>query len=171
MYVPNVLDYASSHKVTHYIRPWSRGEASEISRANARNGAQCFTGDGEVNGTAIEMSRTPTLHRGTSQPMNWPRAVDRDFHHLTGMDVDLDEAARLAIRESVAFLQERAGFSVGDAYALCSLAVDFRIAEAVNHVKVVYGTIPKREGKKADHGRLIGRSMTAATTRRARHAL
>jgi acetamidase/formamidase len=118
-------------------------------------GAQFFTGDGhglqgdgEVNGTAIEISLTPTLqfivHRGTGQRMNWPRAEDRDCHYVMGMDVDLDEAARLAIRESVAFLQERAGLSAGDAYALCSLSVDFRIAEAVNHVKVVYGAIPKR---------------------------
>jgi acetamidase/formamidase len=61
-----------------------------------------------------------------------------------GMDTDLDEAARLAIRESVAFLVDRARLSTAEAYALTSLAVDFRIGEAVNHVKLVYGAIPKR---------------------------
>jgi len=119
-----------------------------------QEGAQFFTGDGhglqgdgEVNGTAIEISLTPTLqfilHRGAGRDMRWPRAEDAACHYVTGMDTDLDEAARLAIRESVAFLQERAGLSAADAYALSSLAVDFRIGEAVNHVKMVYGAIPK----------------------------
>jgi acetamidase/formamidase len=120
-----------------------------------QEGAQFFTGDGhglqgdgEVNGTAIEISLTPTLqfyaHPGKGAGLPWPRAEDRDCHYVTGMDVDLDEAGRLAIEHAVAFLCERAGLSVADAYALCSLAVDFRIAENVNHVKVVYGAIPKR---------------------------
>ena len=119
------------------------------------DGAQFFTGDGhglqgdgEINGTAIEISLTPTLqfivHPGAGRAMNWPRAEDRDNHYVMGMDTDLDEAARLAIRESVAFLQAHAGLSAADAYALTSLAVDFRIGEAVNHVKMVYGVIPKR---------------------------
>ena len=118
-------------------------------------GAQFFTGDGhglqgdgEINGTAIEISLTPTLqfivHRGAGRDMKWPRAEDRDHHYVMGMDTDLDEAAHLAILESVAFLQARAGLSAADAYALTSLAVDFRIGEAVNHVKMVYGAIPKR---------------------------
>ena len=118
-------------------------------------GAQFFTGDGhglqgdgEVNGTAIEISLTPTLqfivHPGAGRDMKWPRAEDRECHYVMGMDTDLDEAAHLAIVESVAFLQARAGLSAADAYALTSLAVDFRIGEAVNHVKMVYGAIPKR---------------------------
>jgi acetamidase/formamidase len=76
--------------------------------------------------------------------MNWPRAEDAAHHYVMGMDTDLDEAVRLAIRESVDFLAERAGLTVAQAYALTSLSVDFRIGEAVNHVKMVYGTIPKR---------------------------
>jgi acetamidase/formamidase len=34
--------------------------------------------------------------------------------------------------------------STADAYALASLSVDFRVGEAVNDVKMVYGMIPKR---------------------------
>lgn len=120
-----------------------------------QEGAQFFTGDGhalqgdgEVNGTAIEISLTPTLqfivHPGAGRSMRWPRAEDEDCHYVTAMSTDLDEATRMAIEESVAFLEQRAGLSTAKAYALTSLAVDFRIAEAVNHVKVVYGVIPKR---------------------------
>lgn len=120
-----------------------------------QDGAQFFTGDGhglqgdgEVNGTAIEISLTPTLqfivHPGGARELPWPRAEDRACHYVTGMDVDLDIAARLAVEHSVAFLVARAGLTTAQAYALSSLAVDFRIAENVNHVKVVYGAIPKR---------------------------
>jgi acetamidase/formamidase len=41
-------------------------------------------------------------------------------------------------------MKGRAGLSAAEAYALCSLAVDFRIGEAVNNVLMVYGVIPKR---------------------------
>ncbi|RPI47498.1 MAG: amidase [Betaproteobacteria bacterium] len=120
-----------------------------------QEGAQFFTGDGhalqgdgEVNGTAIEISLTPTLqfivHPGAGREMRWPRAEDASWHYVTAMSTDLDEACSLAVHESVAFLQARAALSAAQAYALTSLSVDFRIAEAVNHVKLVYGAIPKR---------------------------
>ena len=117
-------------------------------------GAQFFTGDGhalqgdgEVNGTAIEISLAPTLqfivHPGAGRSMRWPRAEDAQCHYVMAMSEDLNEATRMAIEEGVAFLEQRAGLTTAKAYALSSLAVDFRIAEAVNGVKVVYGAIPK----------------------------
>lgn len=120
-----------------------------------QEGAQFFTGDGhalqgdgEVNGTAIEISLAPTLqfivHPGAGAAMRWPRAEDADNHYVTAMSPDLNEAMRLAIEESVAFLERHAALTTAKAYALSSLAVDFRVAEAVNHVKVVYGVVPKR---------------------------
>ena len=105
-------------------------------------------GDGEVDGTAIEISLTPTLqlivHKGAVKSMNWPRAEDAANCYSMGMGPTLDEALKNAIREAVDFLKGRAGLSTAEAYALCSLAVDFRIGEAVNNVQLVYGVIPKR---------------------------
>jgi acetamidase/formamidase len=105
-------------------------------------------GDGEVDGTAIEISLTPTLqlivHKGAGGSMSWPRAEDAANHYAMGMGANLDEALKNAIREAVEFLKGRAGLSAAEAYALCSLAVDFRIGEAVNNVLMVYGVIPKR---------------------------
>jgi acetamidase/formamidase len=105
-------------------------------------------GDGEVDGTAIEISLTPTLrlivHPGAGKAMKWPRAEDAANHYPMGMGSSLDEALGNAIREAVEFLKGRAGLSAAEAYALCSLAVDFRIGEAVNNVLMVYGVIPKR---------------------------
>ena len=105
-------------------------------------------GDGEVDGTAIEISLAPTLqlivHEGAGKGMAWPRAEDASNYFSMGMDPDLDLALKQAVREAAGFLQQRAGLSAAEAYALCSLAVDFRIGEAVNNVQMVYGVIPKR---------------------------
>jgi acetamidase/formamidase len=109
-------------------------------------------GDGEVNGTAIEISLTPTLqfivHKGAGTRMKWPRAEDATHYILMGMDADLDAALKNAVQETVDFLQDQAGLSAADAYALASLSVDFRVGEAVNNVKMVYGMIPKKLFKK-----------------------
>ena len=109
------------------------------------HGAQ---GDGEVDGSALEMSLTPTLqlivHKGAGRSMKWPRAEDAAHHYPMGMDADLETAMRHAVQHAVDFLKESAGLSAAEAYALCTLSVDFRVGEAVNIVKMVYGVIPKK---------------------------
>ena len=118
-------------------------------------GAQFLTGDphavqgdGEVNGTAIEASLSATLqfviHKDAGKTMRWPRAEDAANYYTMGMDLNLDVAMREATRETVEFLQQRFGLTPADAYALASIAVDFRIAEAVDSTQVVYGAIPKK---------------------------
>jgi acetamidase/formamidase len=118
-------------------------------------GAQFYTGDphaaqgdGEVNGTAIEASLTATLqfivHKGEGKTMRWPRAEDATHYYAMGMDLNLDIAMRHATRETVEFLRENFALSPADAYALASIAVDFRIGEAVDSVQLVYGAIPKK---------------------------
>ena len=118
-------------------------------------GAQFFTGDshavqgdGEIDGTALEASLTGTfqfiVHKGAGRSMRWPRAEDADHFYTMGLDLDLDRAMKEAAQQTVDFLQERKGLSAADAYALASMAVDFRVAAAVDAVQVIYGAIPKR---------------------------
>jgi acetamidase/formamidase len=76
--------------------------------------------------------------------MRWPRAEDAKNYYSMGMGANLDEALRNAIHETVEFLKGRAELSAAEAYALCSLAVDFRVGEAVNNVLMIYGVVPKR---------------------------
>jgi acetamidase/formamidase len=122
-------------------------------------GAQFFAGDphavqgdGEVNGSAIEASLSATLqfvvHKGAGKNMRWPRAEDATHYYLMGMDLDLDIAMRHATLETVDFLREEFGLSPQDAYSLASLAVDFRVAEAVDSVQMIYGMVPKKLFKK-----------------------
>jgi acetamidase/formamidase len=105
-------------------------------------------GDGEVNGTAIEISLAPTLqfflHKGAGRTMRWPRAADAANHYVMGMDADLDVALQEAVSEAVRFLQREARITAAQAYALASISVDFRIGEAVNATKMIYGVIPRK---------------------------
>jgi acetamidase/formamidase len=115
-------------------------------------GAQFFTGDGhavqgdgEADGGAIETSLRPTLqfilHKG--KHINSPRVETATDYLLTGLDVDIVVATRLALQEAIDFLRNEKGLSTADAYALSSLAVDLGIGEAVDVVNLVYAKIPK----------------------------
>ena len=110
--------------------------------------AHAVQGDGEVNGTAIETLLTPVLqfivHKGAGKAMKWPRAEDAANYYVMGMDVDLNIAMREAAQESVNFLQQQRNLSPADAYALSSIATNFGVSETVNHVRVIYGAIPKK---------------------------
>ncbi len=116
-------------------------------------GGQFFTGDGhavqgdgEVDGGAIEISLKPTLqfivHKG--KPLKQPRVETSTDYLTTGLSTDLSEATRIALQEAVEFLQVEKGMRAADAYALCSLAVDLGIGEAVDIVNLVYAKVPKR---------------------------
>jgi acetamidase/formamidase len=49
-----------------------------------------------------------------------------------GIDADLREGARTAVRNMIAWLVEERGLSREDAYVLCSLAGDLHIHEIVD---------------------------------------
>ena len=119
------------------------------------DGALFYTGDphgvqadGEVDGGALEQSLTAILqfivHKGAGKSMRGPRAEDAANYYTLGLDLDLDTAMKIAVRESVELLQEKAGLTAAEAYSVASLGVDFRVAEAVDSVQVIYGTIPKK---------------------------
>ncbi len=109
-------------------------------------------GDGEVNGTAIEASMTPTLqfilHKGAGKAMTAPWAEDSSNYYILGMDPDLNKALAVSIKNTVKFLGDRYDLSAQDAYSLCSTGIDFGIAEAVDLNLVVYGKVPKSYFKK-----------------------
>jgi acetamidase/formamidase len=61
------------------------------------------------------------------------------YHVCTGVAPDLMEAARQAVRETVAFLGTRYGLDRNEAYAVASVAVDLRIHEVVDAPNWVVG--------------------------------
>jgi acetamidase/formamidase len=60
------------------------------------------------------------------------------------LDLDLNKAMKFAVREAVELLQDKAGLTAAEAYSVASMGVDFRVAEAVDSVRVIYATIPKK---------------------------
>src|SRR5262245_41250293 len=103
-------------------------------------------GNGEVNGTAIETSLTGNfqfiLHKG--KRLEVPRAETKNHYILLGLDVDLNQAMKKAVQETVKFLVEQKGLNRTHAYFLASIGVDFKVAEAVDQVLLIVEMIPKK---------------------------
>jgi len=102
-------------------------------------------GDGEVTGTAVETSLSTTLrvvlHK--KMPMRYAR-IDTATHVITiGLDPDLDEAARIAVREMVEYLMAAKKMTRDEAYVLCSAAVDLRVSQTVDGTKGIHAMLPK----------------------------
>jgi acetamidase/formamidase len=81
------------------------------------------------------------LHK--QKGLAWP-AAETDTHWITmGLDKDLNAAMTLAARNAIKFLASQAKISELDAYALCSIAVSFRVTQVVDIVRGVHALIPK----------------------------
>ncbi|HWK52998.1 MAG TPA: acetamidase/formamidase family protein [Hyphomicrobiales bacterium] len=92
-------------------------------------------GDGEVSLTALETSLEGELEfivRKDMGTLTWPRAETPEAYITMGMDENLEEAARIAVREMIAFLVAEKQLSADDAYMLTSMAVDLRITQLVD---------------------------------------
>jgi acetamidase/formamidase len=102
-------------------------------------------GDGEVSGTAIETSLYGTIEvvLRSDLTLRWPRAETPSHYVSMGLDPDLDEAARMATREMVDFLVTEKGMARGDAYILCSVALDLRVTQLVDGTKGIHGMLAK----------------------------
>ena len=102
-------------------------------------------GDGEVNLTAIETSLTGTFRLDLLKQRFWPlpRAETPTHWIAMGLHESLDEAMRIAVRETIRFLDEAHGLDPADAYALASVAVDFAVTQNVDGVKGIHAMIPK----------------------------
>jgi acetamidase/formamidase len=102
-------------------------------------------GDGEVCVTALEMCLTGTftfiLHKGMALKM--PRAETPTHFISMGLNEDLDQAMKQALREMIAFICGRTNLSREQAYSFCSLAVDFHVTQTVNGEKGVHGMLKK----------------------------
>ena len=116
-------------------------------------GALIFTGDshavqgdGEISLTALEtrmkeMRIQVILHK--QKNFAWPVAETQTHWIVIGLDKDLNLAMTLAARNAIKFLATRADLSELDAYALCSIAVSFRVTQVVDIVRGVHAMIPK----------------------------
>jgi acetamidase/formamidase len=104
--------------------------------------AHAHQGDGEVCGTAVEVAARVRLRIGLERAAAPPAPqieLPREGSHprgartvTTGVGPDLHACARDATRAMIDRLVDGAGLDPADAYALCSIAADLRIAEIVD---------------------------------------
>ncbi|KAF8839226.1 Acetamidase/Formamidase [Paxillus ammoniavirescens] len=104
-------------------------------------------GDGEVCGTAIETPMdvsvrltvrkdrpyTKTPHFSTTiTPSTTAAANGEEYYCTTGVDSDIREATRSAVRNMIAYLVAEHGLERVEAYMLCSVAGDLKMHEVVD---------------------------------------
>jgi acetamidase/formamidase len=102
-------------------------------------------GDGEVSITALEtaVSGTFELIVRKDLKLKFPRAETATHFISMGLNVDLDEAAKQALREMIKMICERLNVSPEEAYMLCSLAVDLRVTQLVDGNKGIHAMLAK----------------------------
>jgi acetamidase/formamidase len=102
-------------------------------------------GDGEATGTALETSLRGTVQVTVrkGKRLTWPRAETPSHYIAMGLHTDLDEAAKIALREMIDFLVDQKHMTRDDAYILCSLAADFHVTQLVDQTKGVHAMLAK----------------------------
>jgi acetamidase/formamidase len=108
--------------------------------------AHAAQGQGEVDLTAIE-----TGLRGKFQfivhkdmKLTWPRAETPTHWIVMGLNPHLEEAMKMAVRETIGFITQRfPKLSRDEAYMIASVAVDYHVTQVVDGTKGIHGMIPK----------------------------
>lgn len=120
-------------------------------------------GDGEVALTAQEHSLRPTfrltlLKKGDPQipsasgSLAKPFAESPQYWMPIGLNPDLDDAMKDAVRESVRFLSEKLGMDRATAYAYLSAATDYEVSQVVDKTKGIHALIRKSDFPNATPG-------------------
>ena len=122
-----------------FIPVWVPGALFEVGDGHAGQG------NGEADITALETSLVGTFQFVVRKDMHLkgPRGETPTHYIAMGLDPNLDEALRKAVRDAIDFLVTEKHLSREDAYMLCSVGVDFNVTQAVDGTKGVHGMIPK----------------------------
>lgn len=125
----NMDDPNLTEGTTVYFPVFVEGALFSIGDTHAAQGL------GEVCGTAIEapmriVYEVEVLKGGRS--IQEPQYETDDYYAVTGFGTTIDEAARKATLYMIDYLVEVHGMTREDAYVLCSLAGELKIAEVVD---------------------------------------
>ena len=125
---------------TLYLPVWKPGALIYTGDSHA------VQGDGEISLTGLETRMQEVLievvlHK--QKRFQWPVAETATHWITVGLDKDLNTAMTLAARNAIDFLATRAKLTPADAYALCSIAVSFRVTQVVDIMRGVHAMIPK----------------------------
>lgn len=98
--------------------------------------AHAVQGMGEVSGTAVESPMRFVfelkLLKGQKPYLNEPQYETDDYYAVTAFGTTIDAATKKAVKYMIEYLVNEHGLTEEDAYILCSLAGDLKIAEVVD---------------------------------------
>ncbi|MGI8659858.1 MAG: hypothetical protein ACR2LH_02295 [Thermoleophilaceae bacterium] len=80
---------------------------------------------------------------GGRETLATPFGETAEYWLPVGLDPDLDEAMKQAVRESIEFLNGELGMSRAVAYAYLSAATDYAVSQVVDKTKGVHARIRK----------------------------
>ena len=107
--------------------------------------AHACQGDGEVCGTAVEYPSTTTIHvdviKGWS--IEWPRLENEDLIMTIGSARPLEDAARIAYKDLVLWMEAEYGFDRWDAYMMLSQCGKVRLGNFVDPKYTVGAAVAK----------------------------
>ena len=103
-------------------------------------------GDGEVDGTAIEISMKVQLQVSVikHKKIDWPRFENNDYIMAVGIYRPLDDALRISFTELIHWIHSSYGLSEMDAYELLSKVAEIHLDEMVDPNYVVVAKINKK---------------------------
>ena len=111
-----------------------------------RSDAHAAQGQGEVDLAAIETGLRGKFQFIVRKDMKitWPQAETATHWIVMGLDPNLEEAMKIVVRETIAFITERfPKLSRQEAYMIASIAVDYHVTQVVDGTKGIHGMIPK----------------------------
>lgn len=103
-------------------------------------------GDGEVDGTAIEISMHVQVQVSLlkHQSTEWPRFENANYIMAAGIYRPLDDALRIAFTELIRWIHKDYGLSEMDAYELLSKTAEIHLNEMVDPNYVIIAKINKK---------------------------
>ena len=104
-------------------------------------------GDGEVCITALETGLAGTFRLTVRKDLGYGYPFAENATHLIsiGLDEDLDDAAKQAVRQMVEHVCRRTNLTRNQAYMLCSLAGNLRVTQTVDGVKGCHMMLAKAD--------------------------
>jgi acetamidase/formamidase len=108
--------------------------------------AHAAQGQGEVDQTAIETGLRGKFQLIVRKDMKitWPRGETPTHWIVMGLNPNLEEAMKMAVRETILFITQRfPKLSREEAYMIASVAVDYHVTQVVDGTKGIHGMIPK----------------------------
>ena len=108
--------------------------------------AHACQGDGEVCGTAVEYPSTTTIHVDLIKgwTLEWPRLENEKIVMAIGSARPLEDAARIAYKELVLWMEAEFGYDRWDAYMMLSQCGKVRLGNFVDPKYTVGAGIEKK---------------------------